>query len=137
MNLEPKRRKKECGQAAVEFALALPLVLLLLIGILELGWVCANELILENITREGVRAGIVVTTSEDNSQLVIDRINAMKPDHIKDLNITITYSNPDNFRAGDITVVVTYELPAITPLSGMLTTDGEFTLVAECTMKMS
>ena len=52
-------RRHESGQAIVEFALALPLILLLLCGLIELGWVGGNALTMQNVTREGVRTGIL------------------------------------------------------------------------------
>ncbi len=131
-------RRRESGQSAVELALTLPLLLFLICGMLELGWLASNRLVLENITREGVRAGIIATSAASNTSDVIARIDAMKPDYMTgDLNVTVTYSNTSDFRAGDITVVTTYDLPTITPLAGMLTDDGAFHLRAECTMKMS
>jgi hypothetical protein len=62
----------------------------------------------------------------------------MKPSYLTNaLTITITYSNASNFRDGDITVVTTYNLPPLTPLTAFLTKDGTFHLRSECTMKMS
>jgi Flp pilus assembly protein TadG len=42
------------GQAIVEFALALPLVLLLILGALEFGRAFQTKIVLENAAREGV-----------------------------------------------------------------------------------
>lgn len=130
-------KRREGGQSAVEMALTLPLLLLLICGMIELGWLAANRLVLDNITREGVRAGIVATSASTNTADVIDRINGMKPDYMGTLGITVTYSEPSDFRAGDITVVTTYNLPVLTPLTEFLTDDGTFHLRSECTMKMS
>ncbi|NIV14468.1 MAG: hypothetical protein GWN62_25295, partial [Aliifodinibius sp.] len=41
------------GQALVEFALALPLLLLLILGVLEFGRAFKIKLVLENAAREG------------------------------------------------------------------------------------
>jgi Flp pilus assembly protein TadG len=133
-----RKRRREGGQSAVELALTLPLVLLLICGMIEMGWLASTRLVLDNITREGVRAGIVATSAADNTTAVTNRINGMKPTYLtKALTITITYSNPSNFRDGDITVVTTYNLPTLTPLTAFLTTDGTFHIRASCTMKMS
>jgi len=48
------------GGAAVEFALILPLLILLIFGIIEFGLLLYNEHILTNACREGARAGVVV-----------------------------------------------------------------------------
>jgi Flp pilus assembly protein TadG len=133
-----KRKRREGGQSAVEMALTLPLLLLLIFGMLEMGWLASTRLVLDNITREGVRVGIVATSASANTSDVIDRINVMKPSYLTDpLTITVTYSNPSSFRDGDITVVTEYNLPPLTPLTAFLTEDGTFHLRSECTMKMS
>ncbi len=133
-----RRRRHENGQSVVELALTLPLLLLLICGMIEMGWMASTRLVLDNITREGVRAGIVATSSTDNTAEVVTRITEMKPDYLTDtLSITVTYSNPSSFRDGDITVVTTYDLPTLTPLTAFLTEDGVFHLRSECTMKMS
>jgi Flp pilus assembly protein TadG len=48
-----------CGQAAVEFALTLPVFLLLVMGILDLGRAVLYSNMLSNAAREGARAGVV------------------------------------------------------------------------------
>ena len=132
------RKRRESGQSVVELALTLPLVLLLICGMIEMGWLASTRLVLDNITREGVRAGIVTTTSAANTTAVTNRINGMKPGYMtQPLTITITYSNPSNFRDGDITVVTAYNLPTLTPLTAFLTSDGTFHIRSTCTMKMS
>ena len=133
-----QKKRRESGQSAVELALTLPLLLLLICGMLELGWLASTRLVLDNITREGVRAGIVAISASDNTSDVIARINEMKPDYMTDtIDVTVSYSNSSHFRDGDITVVTTYDLPTLTPLTAFLAEDGVFHLRAECTMKMS
>jgi hypothetical protein len=51
--------KREEGAAAVEFALLLPLLLLILFGIIEFGLVLYNQEVITNASREGARLGIV------------------------------------------------------------------------------
>jgi Flp pilus assembly protein TadG len=53
-------RKNQDGQALVEFALVLPILLLLLIGMMEFGLLLFNQQIITNASREGARFGIVV-----------------------------------------------------------------------------
>ena len=51
--------KNKDGATAVEFALILPLFILLLFGIIEFGLVLYNKQIITNACREGARAGII------------------------------------------------------------------------------
>ena len=50
------RIKSEEGQAMVEFAIALPLLLLILCGIIDFGWLFYNQLNVDNTSREAARA---------------------------------------------------------------------------------
>lgn len=119
-------------------ALTLPLLLLLIFGMLEMGWMTSTRLVLDNITREGVRAGIIAQSASAANTNVTTSINEMKPDYMTDpLTVTVSFSNPSDIHSGDITVVVTYDLPTLTPLTAFLTEDGVFHLRSECTMKMS
>ncbi len=57
------RRRGEAGQDLVEFALVLPLLVLLFFGIIEFGRVIFTYNTLANAAREGARFGIVVPNS--------------------------------------------------------------------------
>ena len=49
----------EKGQAMVEFALVLPLLLALLCGIVDFGWLYYNQITLNNAAREGARYAVI------------------------------------------------------------------------------
>ncbi len=49
-------RRRRAGQNLIEFALIVPILIALLMGIMEFGWVMRNQLILTNAAREGARA---------------------------------------------------------------------------------
>jgi Flp pilus assembly protein TadG len=53
------RRSNERGASMVEFALVLPLFLLLLFGIMEVGWLFAQQVEVRNAAREGARLAVV------------------------------------------------------------------------------
>lgn len=52
----------QAGASVLEFALVLPLLLLLLFGIIEFGIILFDQAMLTNACREGARAGIVSST---------------------------------------------------------------------------
>ena len=58
-------RAQRRGAAAVEFGLILPVLLLILFGILDFGWVFHQHGILTRTLRDGCRAGAVVAATGD------------------------------------------------------------------------
>lgn len=132
------RKHREKGQSAVEMALTLPLLLLLIFGMIEMGWMASTRLVMDNMTREGARAGIVAQSMSGVTTEVTNSINGIKPSYMTSpLTITVTFSNPSDYRNGDVTVTVNYNLPTLTPLTAIFTSDGTFHLHSTCTMKMS
>lgn len=67
-----KLRRSEKGQAMVEMALILPILILIIGGIVDFGWLFYNKLALNNAAREGARyAAIHYHLSTDwNAQAV-------------------------------------------------------------------
>jgi Flp pilus assembly protein TadG len=51
--------KQEQGQSTVEFALVLPLVLILILGLLQVGVLVRDQILVLGAAREGVREAIV------------------------------------------------------------------------------
>lgn len=74
-----KKLKREAGAAAAEFAVILPLLILILFGMVEFGILCYNKQVLTNASREGARAGIVIEvpkkTTADINQIIKDYCN--------------------------------------------------------------
>jgi Flp pilus assembly protein TadG len=66
------RLRSETGASAVEFALLLPLLMMILFGIIEFGFALYRQAVLTNASREGARLGIVqsipaITTGQINA----------------------------------------------------------------------
>ncbi len=70
--VSPRRRGLSAsdGAAAVEFALVLPLLLLLTIGMIDVGLLLHRTSLLTSASREGARAGIVHTTGRPNASVI-------------------------------------------------------------------
>ncbi len=110
----------------VEFALILPLLLLLILGIIEFGYVFTVYTGLFNAAREGTRYGVVrpsdVSGIESRTR---EKIFLVDPNAV-DMDITVRYdngpgtepfTNTAQVQIGDrVLVHLTYDLPTITPV---------------------
>lgn len=93
------------GQSIVEFALVVPLLLLLLVGIIEFGrlWMTMN--VLTGAAREGVRIAAVTAPDEDR---VINTVQ----NYLISANLsgsTITVSGPNASSEVTVTVQLNYD----------------------------
>src|SRR5262245_43278420 len=64
-------RHRERGNAMVETAIALPLLLLMMVGIFEVGRAYETWQVLTNAAREGARASIIPSGDNDTTTAVI------------------------------------------------------------------
>jgi len=64
--------KDQKGGALIEFAIVLPLLVVLAFGIIEFGIILYNQSIITNASREGARAGIIEGTSEADIKDIVD-----------------------------------------------------------------
>lgn len=58
---------EQCGAAAVEFALLLPVLIALLVGTVDMGLMLYDKAVITNASREGARAGIVLRNPKPSS----------------------------------------------------------------------
>lgn len=128
--------KKENGQALVEFAIVLPLLLLIICGIIDFGWLFYNQLSLENCAREGARYGAVNAGNSECATLTEQKINDIAVNSIKDsLSISVVFSSPQTPCDGDITVSLSTKIKVLTPVLGIFCNDQEKDLSYSVTMK--
>lgn len=113
-----KRCKREDGQAMVEFALILPIFLLILCGIIDFGWLFYNQLSLNNACREGARYAVVNTAENADTIAIINHIeNTTTTVFANDgIDISVVYSSPGDPTSGDITVSMEAEISFFTPV---------------------
>lgn len=96
---QPKRRRK--GQGLVEFALVMPILTLLLMGVIDFGWIIFNYTQLYNGLREGLRYGTVASFDPAKPQYyncdgIRQSITTTAPmAGIKNSNITVAYDTGD------------------------------------------
>jgi hypothetical protein len=107
--------RKQGGQALVELALLLPILVVFLFGIIEFGRVFNAYLVVNHASREGVRAGVVGASDAEITQRVNDSTRILNQQ-----NLTITIS-PDSFRrdrGAPLIVQVDYQVPIFAPVIG-------------------
>ena len=129
--------KETNGQAMAELAITLPILLLILCAIIDFGWFFSNQLSLSYLSREGAR--YAVTHSEDTNaeQNIQDRVSAAAPDYLKNsITVTVTFSNPNSPRSGDVDVNVQANVAALTPVVGIFEQSQTITLSSQCVMKV-
>lgn len=127
-----KNVKEERGQAMVEMALVLPILLLLVFGIIEFGRVYNSYLEVTNAAREGARAGVVgatddtITTTVKNAAVLLDGDS---------LDITVSPGVDYRSRGAALNVTVYYPVQIYTPIISNIM-GNPYMVKASATMRM-
>ncbi|WP_422444893.1 TadE family protein [Thermoanaerobacterium sp. DL9XJH110] len=114
--------KSQKGQAMVELALILPVIVLILFGILEFGRIFYSYIVITYAAREGARAGAVGKTDAE----IIARVREAAPLPEADTRLHIVKLEPgeaDRMPGLPFTVEVAYDADLITPLFDSLLPD--------------
>lgn len=112
--------RSEKGQAAVEFALVLPILLLLIFGIIDFGRVLYTKNALTSLSQEAARHASIYYSSENDTALqnyVIN--NAGTLDTSSFTGNVVTFS-PSRNSGSDVNVTLTYRLYYITPIVNII-----------------
>lgn len=129
-----KLKKRESGQAMVEFALVLPILLLLLCGIVDFGWIFYNQLAVNSAAREGARYASV-HYMEEGKTTALANAEAQARGTVVDLaDMTVTVTSGST--ATNVTATVTADVPFLTGLTGVVLGKQSILLTGECTMRI-
>lgn len=115
-------RSRDRGQAVVEFAIALPLVVVLVFGVLQVAVVVRNQLAIEVAARDGARAAAVSATPASAAAAAADAATGLDP-----------IATATTVGASNVTVTVTHTTRSRVPLLGVVI--GDVTLQASVTMR--
>lgn len=119
-----KLKDNESGQSLVEFVLILPLLLFLVLGMIEFGWLLNGKITLNSAAREGARVGVVLNVSDaERKQKILDTINDtidLSGMTIEDDDLDVTEENDEYENTRDIIVEVNCE---VEPIIGLYITD--------------
>ncbi len=132
MGLIRRLIKNGRGQALVELALALPLLILLLFGTMEFGRIFHSYLVLTNASREGARAGIVGADDTGIRTKVKDVGASLR---LADSQIEITPGQVSRSRGVPLTIKVDCQVDLVTPVLNLIIPDP-FPLSASTTMRV-
>ena len=124
--------RKERGQAMVEFALLLPIFLVVLFLIIDFGVGISRWVIVTNSTREGARIGAVGASTND----IADRVATTSNGLLATTDVTVRYVGDGDSQAerGESVVVESdYEYGLITPLGAFLSIAFDSLTFHSCT----
>jgi Flp pilus assembly protein TadG len=119
------RSKRENGQTMVEFALVLPILLMLLLGVIQFGIAFNNYLAVTDAVRAGARQGAVARylPPGDRCPSVEARVRE-SADNLDQAKLGVTCAS--SFAAGeDVTVSASY--PYSISILGMVVKSGDLT----------
>lgn len=108
-------RETDAGQALVEFALVLPVMLLMLFALVDFGRGFYSWLIVTNAAREGARVGATQKPLTDIQQRITDSAAG-----IDTSDLTITVTNVQGPRGQPIVVDLSYDFTFVTPIGNIL-----------------
>jgi Flp pilus assembly protein TadG len=130
--------ERQGGQSLVEFALVLPVFLILLFGIVEFGLLLYNQHVITNASREGARYGIVVRAPRRSVAEIEAVVDSYCADHMLTFGsgtpaTTVTFAG-QSF-GDDLAVEVTFHYDFLVLPNFIATFLGGTDLRAHTTMK--
>lgn len=109
-----RRGKRQRGQGLVEFALVLPLFLILILATIDFGWALKAYITATNSAREGARVGAVGETSAVITAKTVSTSSGL----LDSSNVTVTGAQGNS--GTSVTVDVSYNYTYITPLGSLV-----------------
>lgn len=123
--------KRRRGQAIVEFALVLPIFILILVGILEFGLVFHQYLVVTSASREGARVAALGGTDAE----VVTMVNNATASINRGL-LTVNVSPAQRVRGQSVTVQVTNRVPINAPLISAILTPNPYPVTGITVMRV-
>jgi Flp pilus assembly protein TadG len=118
--------RKESGQTVAEFALVLPLLMIILLAIIQFGILFKNYLDLTDAVRAGSRRAVVMRLDPARVQKTKDAVKRAAPDlSLQDGDIVVTATSLDWQAGEDVTVTASY--PYKIDLLGVVFNEGRMT----------
>lgn len=131
-------QRRQRGVAAVEFALVLPILLLIVFGIVEFGVALYDKAVITNASREGARAGVVLkspkATASDIQNVVLNYTSSHLLTFGTQRTPTITTTGQGGTFGTPLTVTVSYPYRGLALGQLAAALSGQITLSATTVM---
>lgn len=124
----PRKRR---GATLVEFAVVLPLLLAILMGIVEFGWVFMVRQTLTNAAREGCRTAVLKASTEEDVATRVREV--MDPLGYEEGTVWSFDATPITNETQTVTVTAPIEHISIT--GGYVLSGDDYTISGTCTMR--
>ena len=136
--MKNKNASMNKGQALAEFALVLPMLLLLVMGTIDLGRAVYYKSAIANASREAVRYGAINYCDNAGISKIAQDYSVGIRDDVKVDGISIKYFTKDEVTTPEyISVSLSYNFVPITPMIGsFLGVDGTIVLNEEATQQI-
>ena len=121
----------DTGQGLVEFAITLPLLLLLLLGTVEVGRGIQVWLTLNNAAAVGARTAAVGKSAEEVELAVRNAAATLAPD-----SLTVQIDNAEGPSGEPVVVRLSYDLALLTPILADLAPAGSIDLSATTVQRL-
>jgi Flp pilus assembly protein TadG len=131
-----RKRKKQLGQSIVEFALVLPMFMIVVLGIIDFGWALRCYIVTTNAAREGARYGVTGV----NQTLITQRTVERSANLLTASNVSVT--GAQGAPGTSVSVKVDYYHNYITPLGRLMsavtggTLSNPLKMTSETTMRL-
>ena len=125
------RVREERGQTAVEFALVAPILIVLLLGVIQIGVAFHDYVTLTDAARAGARKAIV---ARFHSGTLTDAVTAVRSSasDLNQTNLGVSVTDPAwNTPGSTVTVTATYPYSINIPLLGLSVMSGNLTATAK------
>jgi Flp pilus assembly protein TadG len=120
------RRKGERGTATAEFALVLPLILLMALALVQVGLLVKDQIVVEEAARAGARQAAVTTDDDQARDAAVAAAVSLDPDQLEvavdreggagsAVNVTVIYHAPVDLP------LVSWLFPAEVDVTGVAT----------------
>ena len=111
------RKLNERGAVAAEFALLLPVLLMILFGIIEFGMIMYGREIVTNAAREGARAGIVQGPPKRRAEKSLrSSTNYLTGTGVNPADVNFTSAGEGLANPNTLTVTATYNYNFLVPV---------------------